>query len=168
MAFKPTEAKKNDTTEEAKLNLSSMMDVMTIILLFLLKSFSSGEIITMDESLTIPDSNSRLGKPPKVVNIIASKTVVEVKDQTVANVAEVMASEDNLIAPLFVLLAKEVQDAEELQAQYGTEFNREVIIQADKETSFRLLFKLLYTAANAGFDKIRMMTIEGSGPPGYM
>jgi len=51
MAFKPSKSKKHDTKIEGTLNMNSMMDMMTIILLFLLKSYSTtGALAAQSES----------------------------------------------------------------------------------------------------------------------
>nr|HQV31996.1 biopolymer transporter ExbD [Calditrichia bacterium] len=59
MAFKPSAAKKHRTSTDEELNLTSMMDAMTIILLFLLKTYSTtGAIISPSSDLKLPYSLS--------------------------------------------------------------------------------------------------------------
>lgn len=58
MAFKPSAAKKNKGKQEGTLNMNSMMDILTIMLLFLLMSFSTeGSLATKSDGL----------KPPKIL-----------------------------------------------------------------------------------------------------
>ena len=59
MAFKPSSAKKNSRSDDGALNMNSMMDMMTIILLFLLKSFSTSDPEVIEDG-SRPDSSSFL------------------------------------------------------------------------------------------------------------
>ena len=58
MAFIPSHKKKHKTDPgEARLQLTSMMDMFTIILVFLLKTYSThGQLINPSEDLTLPSS----------------------------------------------------------------------------------------------------------------
>ena len=59
MAFAPSRSKKHKTIVHEELNLTSMMDAMTIILLFLLKTFSTSEaIVTPSSDMRLPYSLS--------------------------------------------------------------------------------------------------------------
>jgi biopolymer transport protein ExbD len=54
--------------ETAELSLTSMMDVMTIILVFLLKQIDEGQLVTAAESLVLPNSTSQ--KSPEEMAMI--------------------------------------------------------------------------------------------------
>ena len=57
----------------ADLNITSMMDMFTIILVFLLKSFSAdGSILTNADNLVLPNSESK--KKPQEVNLQVAVT----------------------------------------------------------------------------------------------
>ena len=63
---------------EAELNITSLMDIMTIILVFLLKSYSTEEItVTPSEDLSLPNSSARL-KPELAVNAVVTKASITV------------------------------------------------------------------------------------------
>src|SRR3569832_1845985 len=64
------------------LNITPMMDMMTIILVFLLKSFSSTTAtITFDSNLQVPKSFTEL-KPKLAVTVTVSKKVILVENNT--------------------------------------------------------------------------------------
>ncbi len=80
MAFAPSRSKKHDTNPKGELNMNSMMDMMTIILLFLLKSFSTdGALVAPSENLTLPTS-FRVEKPKKELNVAISNDAIIVND----------------------------------------------------------------------------------------
>src|SRR5947199_1958552 len=78
-------ARKLDEPEVIKdLNITPMMDMMTIILVFLLKSFaSSSSNITFDANLQIPKSSTLL-KPKLAVSVMVTKKVLLVEGDAVA------------------------------------------------------------------------------------
>ena len=64
--------------DEAELNITSLMDIMTIILVFLLKSYSTEEItVTPSEDLSLPNSTASL-KPELAINTVVTKVAEHV------------------------------------------------------------------------------------------
>ena len=66
MAFIPSHKKRHqDEPGEARLQLTSMMDMFVIILVFLLKTYSThGQLINPSQDLTLPSSQVR--HPPEL------------------------------------------------------------------------------------------------------
>ncbi|GAB4174036.1 MAG: hypothetical protein Kow00108_08930 [Calditrichia bacterium] len=159
MAFKPSRRKKHNTFSKGELNLNSMMDMMTIILLFLLKTYStSGVIVTPSENLELPTSISKAA-PVKDVNVSITREFILVNEAPVMPISEVN-DQEMLLRPLYNRLAKEANKAKELEAEVGVPFNHEVIIQGDIKTPYKLLFKVLYTCSQSEFNKLRLLTIS--------
>ncbi len=161
MAFQPSRAKKHPTDEKGQLNMNSMMDMMTIILLFLLKSFSTeGALVTPSEQLKLP--NSFLGeKPKKELNVSVTKEEILINNNRLMLLQDV--DDDNvLIQPLFNALADVAQREKQLEVQHGKEFSHTVIIQGDQGIPFELLYKVMYTCSKSEFYKMRLLTIKKS------
>src|ERR1039457_7491779 len=78
-------ARKLADPEDIKdLNITPMMDMMTIILVFLLKSFtSSATLVNLDNNLSLPPSQTRLA-PKQAVPVTITKRVVLVEGEAVA------------------------------------------------------------------------------------
>jgi biopolymer transport protein ExbD len=162
MAFKPSKSKKHNTQLQGTLNMNSMMDMMTIILLFLLKSYStSGALATQSESLKLPES-MRTTKPKKELNVAVAKDVILVNEQPVMTTAEVPPNEI-LIPQLSSKLQEYAQREKELEIEVGKEFTHEVIIQGDQTITYELLFRVMYTCGQSEFNKMRLLTV--SSPP---
>lgn len=159
MAYQPSKSKKNLNKEEGSLNMNSMMDMMTIILLFLLKSFSTeGALVTPSEQLRLPVSEQGQ-KPKKELTVSIAKDAVLVNDQFVMQVLDV-DPDQMLLGPLADRLSDYALKEQELQIDVGKEFTHEVIIEGDEKIPFELLFKVMYTCSKTEFYKMRLLTVK--------
>ncbi len=160
MAFQPSKSKKHNTKIAGELNMNSMMDMMTIILLFLLKSYSTGgALATQSESLTLPTSQRTI-KPKKELNVSVAKDVILVNEVPLMNTADI--PKEGFMIPQLQSKLIEYADQEKALEEVGKEFTHEVIIQGDKSIQFETLFKVMYTCSKSEFYKMRLLTIQGS------
>jgi biopolymer transport protein ExbD len=150
------------------LNITPMMDMMTIILVFLLKSFtSSSELIQLDQNLQVPSSTTHL-KPKEAVPITITRKVVLVEGSPVVPVNSGRVDPtykpqgDNgyLIAPikdkLDLIAKREMRVAERM----GHKFDGELMVVADKTTPYRLLTEVLYSCGQAGYANYRLLVLK--------
>lgn len=159
MAFKPTAAKANRNKSEGELNMNSMMDMVTIILLFLLKTYSTeGALKAGADDLKLPESY-RMIKPVKATNISVSETVIMLGDRLIMNIDEV-PEDELLISKLATPLRSAADDSRKVE-EYGGEFKNEVLLIIDKNTSFDLLSKVIYTCGKSDFYNIKLMVQSG-------
>lgn len=159
MAFIPSRRKKHNTFRKEDLNLTSMMDMMTIILLFLLKTYSTtGMIITPSKDLTLPTSLSKEA-PRKDLNVSITRENILVGDQLIVPISDVDPN-SAIIEPLYAVLKEKSETAKEDEEKYGIPFNHEVIIQGDENTPFDLLVKVLYTCGKTEYYKLRLLTYQ--------
>ncbi|MGD9488831.1 MAG: ExbD/TolR family protein [Calditrichaceae bacterium] len=159
MAYQPSKSKKHLAEEKGTLNMNSMMDMMTIILLFLLKSFSTeGALVTPSEVLRLPTSVQG-EKPKKELSVSISKDEILVNDNVIATIADI-PEDQMIIASLFSKLAEYAQKERDLEIDIGKEFTHEVIIQGDEKIPFELLFKVMFTCSRSDFYKMRLLTIK--------
>jgi biopolymer transport protein ExbD len=162
MAFVPSRRKKHLSLESNELNLNSMMDMMTIILLFLLKTFStSGQILTPSEDLKLPFSLST-EQPKKELSISVTRHAILIGNDILMDLKD-LPQEENLIIPLFSRLSQLAEDAQADEVRYGKPFTHEVIVQADEDTPFQILVKVLYTCGQSEFNKLRLLTYQEKG-----
>ena len=159
MAYTPSKSKKHPNKLEGSLNMNSMMDMMTIILLFLLKSYSTtGALATQSESLKLPESQ-RTTKPQKELNVSVAQDVILVNEQLVMRTTDVPA-EGIMIPQLEVKLKEYAQKEKQLEIEVGKEFTHEVIIQGDESITYELLFRVMYTCGQSEFNKMRLLTVS--------
>ncbi len=167
---------KRAAEEITYLNIVAMMDVMTIILVFLLKSVSfSTTTITGTDTLALPYSTTQVA-PLETVKIYVTKSGIVVEDKLVAKLAggvveKSMIDERNdyLIPALKEAVAKEVNRQlrlEKLGDRFKFQGNLSVL--ADKDTPYHVIMQVLYSAGQAGggagqeisFDKFRLMVMR--------
>ncbi|MCP4606871.1 MAG: hypothetical protein GY847_41245 [Proteobacteria bacterium] len=171
---KAKKAKRRSRVEEKpKLLINSLMDAFTIILCFLLKSFGSDPVqIRESDDLKLARSSSEEGLIDAVV-IGVTKRSIQVDDKKVADlrngaVDESMkrdGQEGLLINPLYDTLKEKVQYLKMIAAKSTQQqFKGVALVVADKNTSYRLITEVLYTAGQAEFEKFKFVAAEGGGP----
>jgi len=151
------------------LNLVAYIDMMTMLVIFLLMSFSAtGEIVFVQKNLTLPDATNwtDLERAP-VVSI--TKSVVTYDGAPMATGDEVLADSptgDNKIDALHDSLV-EYKNRFKLDHP-GEDFNGIVILQSDEKVPFKMLKKVMYTAGVAGFRNVNfaVQPKADSLPPG--
>ncbi|HID38726.1 MAG TPA: hypothetical protein EYP36_04335 [Calditrichaeota bacterium] len=140
--------------------MNSMMDMMTIILLFLLKSFSTeGALVTPSEELRLPISQQG-EKPNKELSVTVSKSMIMVNDQIIVPDMSAVPKDQMIIAPLANKLAEYAQQERDLEIDVGKEFTHQVNIQGDEKLPFEILFKVMFTCSKTEFYKMRLVTIK--------
>lgn len=156
--------------EELGLNLYPMMDMMTILLVFLIQSFaqSSAANVVQSEELQIPNSIAKSEVVPALsITISASEIVVEGKQTLSLRNGQVDPSQKQggsngfLVTPLLTVLQQH-RDRLKLIAQSQTSrpFRGEVQIIADKRTPYRTLVEVLYTMGQAEFKAMRFVVLK--------
>ena len=134
--------------------LTSLIDVMTILLVFLIKSFSvEGNIITPAKDLVLPVSTSE--KPPRPrCSIEITRTALLCEGQHLETIAAIAASDSLLVPPLYSwmkLQRANVKDS--LKAP-------EVMIQCDREIEYAIVKKVMYTCSRAGFIDFSVLVLQ--------
>jgi biopolymer transport protein ExbD len=139
-------------TEPPSLNLNSMMDMLSIILVFLLANISADEKdFVIAKNLDLPNSNSHLGFE-KAVQVKLTRKELLIEDTFVAKVSgnKIVGVEidGGKIVPLYNMLQRYrslSKDADKTT----------VVFQADKEFPFKLLNQVMRTSAMAGYPNFR-------------
>ncbi|WII73448.1 biopolymer transporter ExbD [Bdellovibrio sp. 22V] len=161
---------KRDVT--ALLSLTAMVDMFTVLVIFLLQNYNAtGEILYIPKEVVLPKATSVRELKPAHVVTISSKEILLDKD-AVATFEEVKASEDwaiqNLKDKLQEALAKskaeqesklqnkirDVVESTRGEAEEDPNAWSKVTIQADKGVDFLTVKKVLYTVTEAGAGEI--------------
>ncbi len=158
MAFKPSAVKKRKNKEEGTLNMNSMMDILTIMLLFLLMNFStSGALSTKADGMTPPKIITK-NKPKKMLVINVSTAHIFFKKEEIADIDQVVAQKKSfIIQALAEKLEEEKNRSEDLESKFGIEFKREVIVVADGRIPFDVMLKVVVTCGRNGFSNLKML-----------
>jgi biopolymer transport protein ExbD len=150
------------------LNITPMMDMMTIILVFLLKSFaSSTSTITFDSNLQVPKSITQL-KPKEAVSVTVTKKVILVEGDAIAPVnagkvdPAVKRDGENgyYITPLVDILEKHARKEKKVAELTGQKFDSQLMLIADQTTPYRLLTEVIYSCGQAGYANYRLLVLK--------
>jgi biopolymer transport protein ExbD len=154
----------------AYLNITPMMDMMTILLVFLLKQFAVESIAaSMSEGLVLPKSSIETQRP-LAVNITVSQNAVLVEGDAVAAVrtgsVDPSVKRDGAngyyITPLVDVLTKHANRLKKIGAMGGTVFDGTAMVMVDKNTPYRLLAEVLYSAGQAEFKNYHLVVIRNN------
>jgi biopolymer transport protein ExbD len=173
MRFRKALARRKRKEREAageikELNITAMMDMMTILLVFLLKSFaSSSAALTASEDVRPPVSSTR-ATPKDTVAVTVTPRNILVGEKKVLNLRNgQFAPEDidgRLVLPLDVQLKKEVEKLKYIAERNPTApFNRELSVIADKSIPYDLLLTVLYTAGQNELENYRFVVLQKEG-----
>ncbi|MCY1035515.1 biopolymer transporter ExbD [Corallococcus sp. BB11-1] len=156
-------------SEVRELNITAMMDMMTIILVFLLKSFaSSSASITASDDVRPPISSTRATpKDTVAVTITAShimvgeRKVVQLTNQAIPEAQ--LGPDKRLILGLDEQLKKEVKKLKYIAERNPTApFSHELSVIADKAVPYDLLVSVLYTAGQNELENYRFIVLQGN------
>ncbi len=154
------QARRSNSGGDEKLNITSMMDMFTIILVFLLKSFSTeGQLVTPAEGLTLPSSTvEQHAKPGLSIKVSDDRILVE--DKLVLKgegFEEAVKQQGFLIDKLERVLKRYAEEGKKSSDMYGEEFSGEITIQGDVTVPYRTLVRVIYTCGQAGFPKTNLI-----------
>ena len=161
MAFIPSRIKKHNTTQgTVRLNLTSMMDMFTIILVFLLKTYSTeGMLIQPSDNLTLPSST--IERSAEVaLDLVVSKETIAVNHEDVENTTDVLNQDGLIIENLLNKLKVYAREAKRMEVQYGKKFSGKVTIQGDREIPYKLLVKVMATCGQAEYPNMRLVVYK--------
>ncbi|MFN7727909.1 MAG: ExbD/TolR family protein [Bdellovibrio sp.] len=147
------------------LNITSMTDMFTILLVFLLQTYSTADFqVDPEQGISLPLSNVQTN-PTKAVKVSLTKTALIIEGRTIASLeqgafarTDLETSDTNFIRPLFSELEKFAKEKVDDQSVK----DGKVLFQADSSLSYDMIRKVMYTASMAGFPKLKMATVVGN------
>lgn len=146
------------------LNITSMTDMFTIMLVFLLQTYTTSEVaIEPAKGMRLPQSTST-SNPVEGARVSLSKDELKVGDMAIAALKnsqfdnkDLDNKDPNFIPHLFTELDKLAKDTEKKHLKEG-----HLLLQADADLPYDTLRKVLYTASMAGFPQLKMVTLVGN------
>jgi biopolymer transport protein ExbD len=171
---------KNRVTPEINfLNITAMLDMMTIILVFLLKSLSASTAsLPQSQDLQLPKTilTTSPDSEPEGLAVIVSKSQIIVGETVVCPVPPDAAQygveakykrgsrNDYFIVPLGSALQSWRDTDKRIRMATGRDPSQsEAILIADVSTPYRLLTEVMFTLGQTEFAKFHMMVLQGGG-----
>ena len=141
-----------------KLNLTSLMDVFTILVFFLMVNSASVETLQQPKQIKLPESVVE-AKPRETVVIFVGKDEVLVQGVPVARIADIHANGNSEIEPISVRLAELSESVIGLSTQAVAE-SQEVTVLADKSIPFSVLKKIMATCTGQGYTRVSLAVVQ--------
>ncbi len=157
-------ARKPVNRRAAPLRLTSLMDILTVLLLFLLKSFVvGGEVVTPVPGVDLPESSSETTPKSAIVIAIFGNNVM-MDGELIITVSAAVDADDMYIEALAERLDAAREKIAEIARYRGDdeEFSGRVAIQGDRDINFEILQRVMYTCSITGFENISLAVIGTS------
>lgn len=151
----------------ADLLITPLVDMFVIIVLFLVANFSAtGEVLMMSKDIQLP-SAAHVKDLDLVPVVMISKDEVIVQGAEVGKVSEIVKSDQMDIPELEEKLRELKTKTDQLHqlANDTSEQNTagDVNIQADKDVTFRIIQRVMYSCSSADFGNINFAVLNTGG-----
>lgn len=140
------------------LNLTALMDVFTILVLYLLVNQSAVEIIDPPRDITLPESVAEAG-PRQTVMMMVSEDYILVQGEPVMTIADLLEDESGIAEPVEEALSRLKERVIGLTTEAVSQSD-EVTILAHRTIPFKVLKKLMVTSTSAGYTKISLAVTQ--------
>lgn len=151
-----------------KIQITSMVDMFVILLVFLLKSYSTSPVnITPKEGMRIPVSSATTD-PVDVVKLIVSQDAVFVEDKKIMDLNKghfmegaIDKNDPAFVKSLFEALDERAKLAKSISKMNDSfEFDGKVLMQADRDLPYEILQKVMYTSMMAGYADVKLAVAQ--------
>ena len=140
------------------ISLTSLMDVFTILVFFLLVNSGQSEMLESPRQMVLPESVVEV-KPRETVVIYVNQDEVIVQGEPVVRVADLLASDGGDIEPIMARLA-DLQDRVIGARTQNVAQSREVTILADKSIPFSVVKQVMSTCTAQGYEHISLAVVQ--------
>ena len=142
----------------SRINLTSLMDVFTILVFFLVMNSGPTEVLDPPNDLVLPESVVE-AKPSETVVINIGKEEVLVQGQLVVRTADLIALGGGDVVPIMARLAELQDRVIGLRTQAVAE-SSSVTILADKSIPFAVVKQIMSTCTAQGYTRISLAVIQ--------
>jgi biopolymer transport protein ExbD len=138
-------------------SLIPMIDMLTILVVYLLVHAADYEVVPNTKSIQIPQSVSET-KPRETVTVLITKESLFVNGTEVARVADLRARPETVIEPLRKVLVAEA--GKRVLKDKDDPTSHEATVLADKDLPYSFLKKILSTCTAAEYGKVSLAVLE--------
>lgn len=141
-----------------KMNLTSLMDVFTILVFFLLVNSGSVEVMEAPKTITLPESSAE-AKPRETVIIHVTADEVLVQGKKVASVENILNGEAESTDGIRERLA-ELSEFVIGPTTKAVSSVREVTILADRSVPFAVVKTVMSTCTAEGYENVSLAVLQ--------
>jgi biopolymer transport protein ExbD len=150
------------------IDITSLLDILVIMLVFLLKSYnSSGVVLNIPKDVKLPMSNSS-SLNSTGVNIQISPSNIWVDDTSIVSFRDIrrfperkLDHGEKRIIPLYNKLVKMKRRVKQIEksSPQAKKFSGLVNLIIDKSIKYDLIKKIMYTCADAGYQRYKFVVM---------
>lgn len=156
-----TRRNKSKRNQAVQLNTTSLMDIFTILLLFLLVQFGEGGVaLPTSDELELPVSSAK-ALPEATISLMVTEKGIFVDGTQVMTMDAAMAEEGVILQPLKAELVRLADRTKYLEKQNASvTFAGKVTVLGDRLIPFHLLKKIMGTCAQAEYPSISLAVFQ--------
>ena len=139
----------------ATLNLTALMDIFTILLIFLLVNNNNAAKLPDDQDIQLPESTAQ-ELPNDVLIIQVSATNVIIDGRKIADTQAVKVQEERTVDAL----VEELKFRASRALAINPEDEREVMIQADRDVPYAVIKKLMRSCMETPYTKVAFAVLK--------
>jgi len=156
----------NHMPEAGELNITAMLDMLTIILVFLLKNYNTDPAANLTIGLNPPVSTTELPMA-QAITVAITRNDISVDDKRVAELINGQVKPADLTVkdqPLLIgqlrdsLLAR-VEHHRKIEELGGPRFEGNMLVIGDRTIDYELLSQVLYSAGQAQLANFKFVTL---------
>lgn len=162
-----TKAKRKDKPEDsATLNITSLMDIVSIIVVYLLKSYASDPMmITPIAEQKIPMSVMDVKIKEGIAIYVSSREMIFNEEQVATlkdGELEPTSVQGHVVQELYIKLEEERDKSREIYESRGEEWVGRIILIGDEAIKFSTIVDIMYTAGRLEFSEYSFCVITSS------
>ncbi len=139
----------------ATLNLTALMDIFTILLIFLLVNNNNAAKLPDDQDIQLPESTAQ-EMPNDVLILQVSPSSVVIDGRKIADTQAVRAQEERTVEAL----VEELKFRASRALALDSEEEREVMIQADRDVPYAVIKKLMRSCMETPYTKVAFAVLK--------
>ncbi|MFQ5560002.1 MAG: ExbD/TolR family protein [Nitrospinota bacterium] len=141
--------------------LNSLIDVFTILLIFLLKAYSSGGFtMPLSPGINLPEAG-RFSEPEPTAIISVTNNYIAVDNKKIVDISRLKKGARNGIPDLrrhLIRIKNEAKEISKLNSAYR--FSGMVTIEGDREIPFKILQRIMISCGEAEYSKISLALVK--------
>lgn len=152
--------------KDVPFSLTSMMDMMTIILVFMIKNIDAeGQLVTQAENLILPVSTSKVQPKEVSLTVVVDANYVLVDNAKIIKTEEVLAQQELLLTKVDSVLQERRKAEQEhaLAAGLPADEAGNIVVQIDKNIPYDAMYKVMATCGFAGYTNIAFAVMMKNG-----
>ncbi|MFH0921636.1 MAG: biopolymer transporter ExbD [Fibrobacterota bacterium] len=143
-----------------KLQLTSMIDMFTLMVVFLIQNYSSqGQLVTPAQGLVLPKSTIQKSAGEALSVAISQNTIMVEKDLVIdaKAYAVLKTQQDFMIPSLYTVLSQHSKNGRKSAEMFKKPFSGKISIQGDEGIPYNILTRVMYTCGQAGYPNMNLV-----------